>query len=353
MIIVGGFYSLIHLTIIVVNKTTKFIMINKILSYVIVRAVALVILFSVYTLASGAVDDSPNVSLYTKLFNNCEAFEQTMKENKIILRIDDIQAFAWADIQEQMIIDSIDRGIPLVLGVIPIWIEEDKKIYNYINKNNCNLEIAQHGWDHSGDVLIGSSEFSGLTRTEAYERIMRGKPMLEKLAGKEVITFIPPSNSFSQGTGLALRDAGFKIISAEGGGKYDFTASTYNSEKGALNPVEEVLLYCKEGLEKNNLCVIMLHPQDYASKGVLDKEKYGMFLVLLDKLIELDAMFIKMSDLALLENNFSRLPDSFKDNELLNGLNLEEIKKSRHLEVIDLFYEHEPETANNDSYIIK
>jgi len=313
MIVIGGFYSLIHIIIIVVNKTTKFIKMHKILSYVIIRIIVLLILFSVYSLASSAMEGSPNFSFCAKFFNQCKPTEQPINKNKIILRIDDIQAFIWTDVQKQMIKDSIKRDIPPVLGVIPFGIENDKEIYGFLQKKNCNLEIAQHGWDHSMNTFGLAPEFSDLTREEAYERVMRGKPILERLAGKEVVTFIPPNNSFSHGSKMALADAGFKIISAEGSGQYDFSASTYDWGKGELNSVEKVLSACKEGLAKNNLCVIMTHPQDYAKNGILNKAKYGMFLVLLDKLIELDAMFVKASDLLSLENKenkFNELPDS-------------------------------------------
>lgn len=356
MNVVGGFYSIIHFIIIVVRNTIKLFSMNKLLSYVTIRLVVLLVLFSAYSMASGALEESPNMSFYSRLFYSCDQIDQPVKENKIVLRVDDIQAFAWRDIQIRMIEDAINRDMPLVLGVIPFGIDDDKELYNFLRNNSCNLEIAQHGWTHGAEYGGAIAEFGNLSEEEAYKKIILGKPILEKIAGQDLTTFIPPNNKFSTGTALALEKAGFSAISAAENSDFGYSASTYDSEAQALNPLEDVMSYCTQDLEENKLCIIMLHPQDYASDNVLDEQKYKEYLYLLDSLLQLDAMFVKISDLVdggNLINNPDYVRQEEKDeykteiNYILPALSPESSSTSV---INEKTFNYTPTSANSTSY---
>jgi hypothetical protein len=238
-----------------------------------------------------------NINYILDLLYPCESFKTDPKENKVILRIDDIQAFYWRDLSIRMIEDAFKKEMPLVLGVIPVGLGKDRAIVNYLKRNSCNLEIAQHGLTHKIFSESDVPEFKNLTESEAYERIIGGKGILEKITDESIVSFIPPNNIYSSGTESALKKAGFKIISAEGDGYFDYTTFTYDFKSDKYTPVSEIMNECQKAFKKNNLCVIMIHPQDYATDGELDKEKYKNYLELLDEVEKMDIEVVKMKDL--------------------------------------------------------
>jgi hypothetical protein len=237
--------------------------------------------------------DRPKTEFISGKVLGCEAFEKSVGEKQIILRLDDVQAYTWGGVTFRMIDDTLALDMPMLLGVIPAGLEEDQKMLNYLKANACNAEIALHGWDHQDDP----PEFAGISEEEAYQKIVKGKEVLSQITDKPVITFIPPHNQYSSGAKEALIKTDFRVISSEGDGEFDYTASTYDSEKEILNSVSKVVERCREGLEINNRCVIMLHPQDYATDFELDEEKYALYLELLEELRKLDASFVRVEDL--------------------------------------------------------
>ena len=63
-------------------------------------------------------------------------------------------------------------------------------------------------------------------------------------------------------------------------------------------PNDVVVADCMRALDEKNLCVVMLHPQDYASGSRIDEEKYALYVDLLDRLSMLDARFVTFQDFA-------------------------------------------------------
>jgi hypothetical protein len=223
----------------------------------------------------------------------CQPARKETKDNKIILRIDDPHAFFLDKIVFRMVDDAIAHSAPVVLGVIPKDIEKDSQLVSYINHNLCNIEIALHGWDHSENP----PEFANLTEQEAFERMSRGKWVLENLFNKSVTTFIAPQNEYSEGTIKAASRVGFKIFTSEGEGLNGFNATTYDFGKNKLVPISEIIHQCMDNFADDKPCVIMIHPQDYATKGRLDEVKYQNYLNLIDVLEKLNVSFVTFEEL--------------------------------------------------------
>lgn len=271
---------------------------KNLLSFSIVISIIVFTSFSVSSVVKRIITNSEQVYYAASLFSHCEPIDQSFNQKKIVLRIDDIQAYGWQDIQIQMMDDALKQDVPLLLGVIPKQLKDDKELYYFLKRNSCNLEIAQHGWDHNITTGGETPEFGNLTEEEAYQRIIKGKLILEKLVGGSLTTFIPPNNEYSEGTFSALNKIGFKIISSGGNEFFDYTTSTYNFDKETLTPISDVISECQEGLDKNDLCIIMIHPQDYATDGELDEVKYNNYTELLGDLKELNVSFVKLEDLS-------------------------------------------------------
>ena len=255
-----------------------------------------IIIFGALFSLKQSINNSPNVKLIKNTFYGCQKTAQAaeMEDNVIILRLDDVQAFAWKDISMRMIDEMIKKNIPATIGVIPKNLEEDEEIANYLKKTSCDMEIAQHGWDHGRQSGNSKPEFEGVSKNTAYKRIIKGKEYLESIFDKEIVTFIPPNEVYSNGTVDALKQAEIPFLA----NTHTVALANYENNVSKLNSTDKIIDSCKQGFESDNLCVVMLHPQDYATNGYLDESKYSEFTELLNRLEELNAGFMTIKDYA-------------------------------------------------------
>jgi len=233
-----------------------------------------------------------------------ESCEFEIQKNTIILRLDDIAAWTYKDISRDIINEVLERNMSITLGVIPEYLEKDRRVVNWLNsiKRNPNIEIALHGYNHE------PNEFMNLSKDEALEKIVKGKNKIKYSLGVVPVTFIPPYNEYSEAVKEALIEQGFKIFSAKED-EYEiddiislgYNARTYDFYTSRFVPVDEVLEACKNSLRERGICVVMIHPQDYlvaeGSKEI-DEEKYNEFIKLLDGLEDFNADFKNFKDVA-------------------------------------------------------
>ncbi len=272
-------------------------------------------LIGIITLA--AVDNSSNFYHLSSLLP-CQTPAQAQVEPgfRVVVRIDDIQAQAMTETTLAMLDEAYQRQIPLVLGVIPKDLDKDQRLVSMLKRYQCNLEIALHGWYNSVNGNYELAEFGNLDFTEAKQRIERGRQVLQKLLGVDLVTFIPPNNHYSYETALALARVGVPVVSSEGNAYFDYNASTFDFDKDELEPVEHVIKDCYRGYQERGLCVIMLHPQDFMTNNKHDEAKFSNYIYLLDGLQKLNAQFVTFSDLIVLNPELSYLyiKDLYKDN---------------------------------------
>jgi len=151
-----------------------------------------------------------------------------MSPMKVIFRLDDISPLM--NFEKFKIITQIfvDKNLPAVLGVIPRAEGEKKslsrrsisefiRVLTFLEKKG--FEIAQHGYTHEiitndgGELKLNEkSEFAGLDYKNQFERIKKGKTILQSW-GFNPVTFISPWHSFDKNTIRAVRSNSFKIIS--------------------------------------------------------------------------------------------------------------------------------------------
>jgi hypothetical protein len=256
-------------------------------------------IFSVLTLFSILRLDAStenNFEYLSGLLGSCPSSERTVSKKNVIIRIDDIQGNVWTDISINMVQDSLEKSIPVTLGIIPKDVNKDTKLTSFIEKHNCSLEIAQHGWDHQAQGKYSSPEFAELSYDEAKSRIKKGKKELEKITYKDITTFVPPQNTLNEESNRALHDTGFTIISAEGDKYFDYNISPYDWVQKELLPVEDVITKCEKVFETTNLCVVMVHPQDYTTGGFFDIEKYQEYKNMLSLMQEQGYNFTTFQD---------------------------------------------------------
>ena len=260
---------------------------------------------SASSIVMSALEGETNFDIMSSIIFPCEPLPVDRGERMAILRIDDIQAFAWSDVQQRMIADAFARGNTPVLGVIPKGLKSDADLYGFLRSNRCNVEIAQHGYDHVGPDGSGP-EFAGVTEREAYRDIMTGKDIIETLSREEVVTFIPPENTQSADALRAIERAEIPVISSEGASRWDYHAATFDYDADVLVSTEAVLSECDEHFKSATACVIMLHPQDFVTANALDESKYAVYTSLLDELSKRGIEIVRFKDVYLQEAAESR-----------------------------------------------
>jgi predicted deacetylase len=227
-----------------------------------------------------------NFEYIQNIMKSCPVNESKMSSKNVVLRIDDVQANVWTDISIRMITDAISVDAPVSLGIIPKGLSTDTKLTAFLKQHNCNVEIAQHGWDHKAQDDYSSPEFADLSYEDAKTRIQKGKKELDAISMYPLTTFIPPQNLTNDNTDKALHDLGFNVVSAEGQKYFDYDISPYDWSKKELLPIEDVISACEKEFTKTNLCVVMIHPQDYTTGSFFDVQKYNQYKALLTKLKE-------------------------------------------------------------------
>ncbi len=243
-------------------------------------------------------------------YNNEIPICDSKNSRMIILRLDDVKAWQYYDITTRMTSLILSKNMAFTMAVIPKDIEKDTTLFlPWIRniKNDERVEIALHGYLHE------EGEFKDLNRTEATDRLQKGKELIYNYTGIVPVTFIPPENEYSDDTVDALSDTGFRVISAEASPNikqyYEigenlsfvgYTTRTYDFSDSGFIPAEQVLKECSSSLNKDGLCVIMIHPQDYltADRTKINEERYAEFVKLIDGLGKLNASFKNFKDLA-------------------------------------------------------
>jgi len=254
-------------------------------SILVIVLVTTLIFVSGFYIIHASLENDNNFDFLVKQFHRCKPVVQNYSNEKVVLRVDDIQAFAFADVSRKMIEDANKYNMKLVLGIIPKNLSDDQKTINTIKMNQCNLEIALHGWDHAMSEDNNSHEFEYLDQKEASIKINKGAKELKKIFNTKIETFIPPGNQISDGTVQAIKKSEIKYISADNQNeKFDMSVATYNFIENKPRSNQEVLDKCDIVFKENMPCIVVIHPQDYTTDDKLDEEKYSDYLSLLDEL---------------------------------------------------------------------
>ena len=264
---------------------------------VVLLAITLLIFSAAARLLWFALSGETNAEIIADYMYPCSNEPRSITSRMALIRLDDVQAHAWSTISARMMADAEARGIPLVLGVIPYNIEEDRQLYQLLHEKRCLHEIAQHGWDHDYVQDTEAPEFAERSYEDAYLELRHGKRVLERLSREPLTTFIPPDNQLSQGARDALLELKIPIISSEGIGRFDYGAATFDYDTDTLVPVDRIIEDCAVTVVRTRLCVVMLHPQDFTTNGSIDETKYVLYLDTLDRLQAHDYTFVRFKDL--------------------------------------------------------
>jgi len=217
------------------------------------------------------------------LHNSCHI---SITEPTIILRLDDVRAYSK---KSKEIIDStINRNMSITIGVIPANLEKDKDLLGYLNKikSNNKVEIAQHGYFHNEtDINISR------------ENAIKGSLIIQALLKIKPISYIPPYNKLNENNAQNLSEvysiiADDKDILKEGESfvRIGWNQATHDYVSDYQNNVSLIIDNCKRYLDRTNLCVIVIHPQEY-------ENKYNDYNYFLDEISSLNVSFKNLKDI--------------------------------------------------------
>ncbi len=262
----------------------------------------MILLFTTISFAVGHHNN--NRAVLADFTSDCEPRpHQVLGDRLVILRLDDVQAYTWRDISIRMMEDGLTRGMPTVAGVIAQNLATDSVLTRFLRQHGCNLEIALHGYDHgaSHPLAVDSSyaEFKDLTEVEARRRIERALTEFSRALPKQPIrTFIPPENQVSTATRRVLPELGLLYLSSAGTSTYDYDTKTWNFINNEYVYAYSVIRDCEARFTAGHrLCIIMLHPQDYATDHALDTDRYRDYLWLLDDIQQRNMQVVTFTDL--------------------------------------------------------
>lgn len=264
------------------------------LASVVVVIVFVLTFFSASTALGSARNQGLGLFDYgSKMLFSCSVQDVTDRK-RVIIRIDEVQAFWQRDSAIRLAEEAEKYDAPVVFGIIPKNILEDKKLVMFLQRSRCLVETALNGWDYSAQIQdgISSVEFQRLEAEEAYLKIENGKKTLQKINGQYPTTFIPPYNIYSVGTALALKQADIPVVSSQGTWDYDYTVAPFISIEKEPMAIEEVLTRCAEKFVKKAPCVILFNPKDFSvASGDISEEKIKYFTTMLADLVKENVTF--------------------------------------------------------------
>ncbi|MDE1871666.1 MAG: DUF2334 domain-containing protein [Candidatus Micrarchaeota archaeon] len=194
----------------------------------------------------------------------------------VVLRMDDVQKFAFDNASIAIISDvAIQRNLPMVVGVIPNNISADARMTNYLIsvEKNPKVEIDQHGTYHTPNEW----NMTNMTYNQTLALMELGNSDLVTALGVHPITFVPPYDAYDSNALRAMNALGFKVVSASQGDN-NFTSNVtrigytiavretdenLQSSNNSLASTNEIINGCESKFKTGNICVILIHPQDY------------------------------------------------------------------------------------------
>ncbi|MEM2117233.1 MAG: DUF2334 domain-containing protein, partial [Thermoplasmata archaeon] len=259
---------------------------------------------------------------------NISEYDTSFSDMKtVIFRMDDVGAFWHVNITKNLTNTHILKKVPLNIMIIPNRtdygvITNDIELKNFLRNASIHktlIELGQHGFRHiSYGEDIG--EFKGRSYEDQYNDINTGKEILNNAfydVHGNITSFSPPYYLFDANTTYVCSQLNFTVFSSEiyqeipplpyihnnfdehgllfTGVGVKFVKNETTSEFYSAN---EIIENCLDKLNKYGICVILYHPQDFATSfDILNETKYQILIQVIDALVEYkDISFSTMRD---------------------------------------------------------
>lgn len=209
----------------------------------------------------------------------------------LVLRVDDIQDYAFRDGQFFLLNWSRENNLPLSLAVIAGMFGEDLELVEAVKSSIAGgSEVGVHGWKHEN--------FAELEFWEQMHILFQAKNKMKELFGVEPELLVPPGFNFNMDTVSAMREESFNVIST----CVDYHQPTTYQEVRSIPATVEVsvlvegvwkmkstealIAEVEESFKSYGYAVIVTHPQEFIFDGNLDKDVADSFVSLFADLSE-------------------------------------------------------------------
>ena len=234
----------------------------------------------------------PLLTLVAVVLTVCTgAFLRTPQNRFIIIRVDDIQDFAFRDAQLFLLKQSAETNVPLSLAVIAGMFGEDAEILEAVQlavASGC--EVGAHGWKHEN--------LTNLSMTEQMNVLFQAKIRIKDLLGIDTQLLIPPMFSFNTNTISAMHHESYSIISTcidydepsviSGITNIPATVelSSLVNDVWQMKSVDVISAEVEKSVELYGYAAIVTHPQEFLSNGQINQATSESYMNLLAKLGE-------------------------------------------------------------------
>lgn len=209
----------------------------------------------------------------------------------LVIRVDDIQDFAFREAQLFLLNESIINQVPLSLAVIVGMFGEDGGIVQTVKLAvSSGSEVALHGWKHE--------DLTKLSFGEQVALLSRSRSQIEEILDYDVEVLVPPMFSFDENTLAAMHIEGYDIISTvadyvEPGlmsnvislpatiELSDFSDGIWN-----MKSLDSIKAEISRSVQKYGFAVILTHPQEFLNDGELNQVNMELYRALLNTLKE-------------------------------------------------------------------
>jgi peptidoglycan/xylan/chitin deacetylase (PgdA/CDA1 family) len=208
----------------------------------------------------------------------------------VILRIDDIQDFAFKEGQSYLLNYHARNDIPVDLAVIPGYIGEDLETVNLLKQ--CireGSEISTHGWQHENLGLLDESTQTTL--------LLRSSITFKRVFGIESRILVPPMFDYNNSTLEAMRKTGYNILSSSVDQQglpstsksiqlipATVELSIFKNSTWTMKSQDTILSEVKVSVSKYGYAVVVLHPQEFLKNNTLNKDSANNYEALIKPL---------------------------------------------------------------------
>ncbi|WP_254545234.1 DUF2334 domain-containing protein [Halomarina pelagica] len=161
----------------------------------------------------------------------------------VVFRNDDIQPYYRRETMRAVDEIFVEEDVPVTLGVIPTTADGEpitrSPLCSYLRENERAhpelFEVALHGYTHERRTgFHGGSEFGGLDPARQRDLVARGTETLTDCVGERPTTFVPPMDTYDEGTVEALAAANYAVVSGGGWFAAEYYGETDAFERGGL-----------------------------------------------------------------------------------------------------------------------
>ncbi|UCC58538.1 MAG: polysaccharide deacetylase family protein [Candidatus Bathyarchaeum sp.] len=232
------------------------------------------------------------ISIIVALCNEVTMPKKTAKPPVIVVRIDDVQDFAFKDAQLYLMEYSRVNKLPVSLAIIPKFFGMDHELVEAtIQAIRAGSEVVVHGWEHE--------DLAQFALDEQNLRLLEAKQYLEKTLNTETKVLVPPMFSYNSDTIIAMETTGYTIISGlsefheKGWASVRIQSipatielSDYGNETWQMKSRSVILKEVEASIEKYGYAMIVTHPQEFMEYNSLNRDVANEYEQILQSILE-------------------------------------------------------------------